>query len=121
MIDDTTLNKSAIIYGCLKRIADEVQGDFKRRKILRFKIPSFLICFVLAERRLGIPQSSRETFDLFYRNSLTSKKSAITMKHMFGFRDVAVLSYEKLQQPILEAIVEHHLRDFEVLIKELSL
>jgi hypothetical protein len=75
MIDDTTLNKSAIIYCCLKRIADEMQGDFKRRKILRFKIPSFLICFVLAERRLGIPQSSRETIDLLYLNSLISEKN----------------------------------------------
>jgi uncharacterized protein YutE (UPF0331/DUF86 family) len=43
------------------------------------------------------------------------------MKHMVGFRDIAVLSYEKLQQPILEAIVEYRLRVFEVFIKELSL
>ena len=27
------------------------------------------------------------------------------MKHMVGFRNIAVHSYEKLEQPILEAIV----------------
>jgi uncharacterized protein YutE (UPF0331/DUF86 family) len=75
----------------------------------------------VTQRRLGIPQSSRETFDLLYLNSLISEKSAITMKHMVGFRDIAVHSYEKLQQLILEVIVEYHLRGFEVFIKELSL
>jgi uncharacterized protein YutE (UPF0331/DUF86 family) len=39
---------------------------------------------------------------------------------MVGFRNIAVHSYEKLQQPILEAIVQHPLKDFETFLAEIS-
>ncbi|MGB6222089.1 HepT-like ribonuclease domain-containing protein [Haloferula sp.] len=42
------------------------------------------------------------------------------MKHMVGFRNVAVHSYQQLQRPILEAILQQHLGDFEAYLGELS-
>ncbi len=131
MIDDITLNKSAIIHRCLKRISDEIQGDLGRLR--NFTIQDSVVLNLLraceasidlamhhvAQRRLGIPQSSRDAFDLLFQNSLISEKSTTAMKHMVGFRNIAVHSYEKLQHSILEAIVQHHLTDFETFLNEL--
>ena len=132
MIDDITLNKSAIIRRCLQRITDEFQGDLRRLEdftiqdsvvlnLLRACEASIdLAMHQVAKRRLGIPQSSRDAFDLLRQNSLISELCATAMKHMVGFRNIAVHSYEKLQQPILEAIVQHHLKDFETFLAEIS-
>jgi uncharacterized protein YutE (UPF0331/DUF86 family) len=130
MIDDIALNKSAIIRRCLKRITDEFQGDLKR--LNNFTIQDSIVLNLLraceasidlamhhvAQRRLGIPQSSRDAFDLLFQNSLISENSATAMKHMVGFRNIAVHSYEKLQQSILAAIVQNHLSDFETYLNE---
>jgi uncharacterized protein YutE (UPF0331/DUF86 family) len=43
------------------------------------------------------------------------------MKHMVGFRNIAVHSYQNIQLPILQAILEKHLVDFESYLDELSL
>ena len=43
------------------------------------------------------------------------------MKHMVGFRNIAVHNYQNIQLPILQAIVEKHLVDFESYLGELSL
>jgi len=43
------------------------------------------------------------------------------MKHMVGFRNIAVHSYQNIQNPILQAIVSKHLADFETFLAELSL
>ena len=131
MIDDITLNKSAIIHRCLQRITEELQGDLGR--LSNFTIQDSVVLNLLraceasidlamhhvAQRRLGIPQSSRNAFELLLQNSLISEKSTTAMKHMVGFRNIAVHSYEKLQQPILGAIIQHHFSDFEAFLSEL--
>ncbi len=43
------------------------------------------------------------------------------MKHMVEFRNIAVHSYQNIQLPILQAILEKHLLDFETFLGELSL
>ena len=43
------------------------------------------------------------------------------MKHLVGLRNIAVHSYQKIQNPILQAIVQHHLADFETFLTDLSL
>jgi uncharacterized protein YutE (UPF0331/DUF86 family) len=40
---------------------------------------------------------------------------------MVGFRNIAVHNYQNIQLPILQAIVEKHLVDFESYLGELSL
>jgi uncharacterized protein YutE (UPF0331/DUF86 family) len=132
MIDDIVLNKSAIIRRCLKRITDEFQGD--PRRLEDFTIQDSVVLNLLraceasidlamhqvAQGRLGIPQSSRDAFDLLLQNSLITEPCATAMKHMVGFRNIAVHSYEKLQQPILDAIVQNHLKDFEIFLNQVA-
>jgi len=133
MIDDIDLNKAAIIRRCLKRISDEYRDDPSR--LDDFTIQDSIILNILraceaaidlamhrvALGRLGIPQASRDAFELLAQNTLISPPCATAMKHMVGFRNIAVHSYQNIQKPILQAIVDKHLADFETYLTELSL
>ena len=71
--------------------------------------------------RLGIPQTSRDAFELLAQNAIISQAGATAMKHMVGFRNIAVHNYQNIQTPVLHAILKKHLADFETFLKELSL
>lgn len=133
MIDDIDLNKAAIIRRCLKRIDDEYRNDPARLddfttqdsivlNLLRACESAIdLAMHRVAQGRLGIPQSSRDAFELLAQNDILSQPSAAAMKHMVGFPNIAVHSYQNIQLPILQAILEKHLVDFESFLGELSL
>lgn len=132
MTDDITLNKSAIIRRCLARVAEEFQQD--TAKLDDFTIQDAIILNLLracegaidlamhhvADRRLGIPQHSRDAFDLLMRDGALTPSTATAMKNMVGFRNIAVHSYQQLHRPILEAILSHHLGDFETYLGEIG-
>lgn len=133
MIDDVAMNKAAIIRRCLVRIAEEYQNNPAR--LQDFTAQDSIVLNLLraceaaidlamhrvALGRLGIPQSSRDAFDLLTQNRIISAPCSTAMKHMVGFRNIAVHSYQQIQDPILQAIVQQHLTDFEDYLSELSL
>jgi len=133
MTDDILLNKSAIIRRCLVRVEEEFRGDVKR--LDDFTVQDAIVLNLLraceaaidlamhrvAEQRLGIPQSSRDAFDLLLAHQALSSATAQGMKNMVGFRNIAVHSYQQLQRPILEAILQRHLDDFRIYVAEISL
>ena len=133
MIDDIDLNKAAIIRRCLKRISEEYRGNPSRLddctiqdsivlNLLRACEAAIdLAMHRVAQGRFGIPQTSRDSFQLLAQNGILSHASATAMKHMVGFRNIAVHNYQNIQLPILQAIVEKHLVDFESYLGELSL
>jgi len=132
MTDDITLNKSAIIRRCLARVAEEFQHDPSR--LDNFTVQDAVVLNLLracesaidlamhqvADRRLGIPQQSRDAFDLLMQQGLLTPATANAMKNMVGFRNIAVHSYQQLQRPILEAILSKHLNDFESYLGEIE-
>jgi uncharacterized protein YutE (UPF0331/DUF86 family) len=132
MMDDVTLNKGAIVRRCLARVREEFQDDLSRLgdftiqdaivlNLLRACEASIdLAMHYVAEGRLGIPQSSRDAFELLLQAGRLSPSCASAMKKMVGFRNIAVHSYQQLQRPILEAILQAHLSDFETYLEELS-
>lgn len=132
MIDDVALNKAAIIRRCLKRVNEEFRNDPHR--LDDFTIQDSVVLNLLraceaaidlamhhvAESKIGVPQSSRDAFDLLQQAGRLSSESSLAMKNMVGFRNIAVHSYQDLQRPILEAILDRHLGEFECFINELS-
>jgi len=132
MIDDISRNKSAIIQRCLIRISEEYQGHPAR--LDEFTVQDSVVLNLLraceaaidlamhyvADGRLGVPQSSRDAFSLLERAGKISSEVSASMKNMVGFRNIAVHSYQDLQRPILEALLERHLGDFESFVHELS-
>lgn len=133
MSDDISINKAAIIRRCLSRITEEYQQDPTR--LDNFTIEDSVILNLLraceasidlamhhvALGRLGVPQYSRDAFSLLQTSGIISPEISSSMRNMVGFRNIAVHSYQELQRPILEAILDRHLSDFETYLAELSL
>ena len=62
--------------------------------------------------RLGIPQETREAFDLLEAAGRLDASLAARLKRMVGFRNVAVHDYQKLNLDIVRHILVERLDDF---------
>lgn len=132
MIDDVHLNKSAIIRRCLKRVREEYRDTPERLddhtvqdaivlNILRACEAAIdLAMHLVAVRKLGIPQSSRNAFELLEIAGALSAESTRSMMRMCGFRNIAVHNYQEIELAILRSILESHLADFDKFLGELD-
>jgi uncharacterized protein YutE (UPF0331/DUF86 family) len=132
-MDDVAINKAEIIRRCLARIDEEFRGDPSRLE--DFTIQDSVILNLLraceasidlamhqvALKRLGIPQNSRDAFELLANHQIISPECAEKMKHMVGFRNIAVHDYQRIQTEILNSILIQNLTDFESYLHELTL
>jgi uncharacterized protein YutE (UPF0331/DUF86 family) len=66
---------------------------------------------VVRKRTLGIPQDSRDAFDLLQTHALLEEPLALAMKRMVGFRNVAIHEYDKLNLDIVKSIITTKLDD----------
>lgn len=125
MADDVLLNKAAAIERAIGRVRQEHAGD--DRNLLENQTRQDAIILNLQRacetsidaamhlvrvRRLGIPQETREAFDLLLTAGLIDPVLADRMKKMVGFRNVAIHEYQKLNLDIVRRIVVEHLDDF---------
>jgi len=123
MADDIIFNKVAIIERCLKRINEEYNGDSTNLRILT-KQDSIVLniqraceasidlaMHMVAVKGLGIPQNSRDAFDMLVAHSLLEENLAVRLKAMVGFRNIAVHNYQELNISVIEQIIKSNLRD----------
>ncbi|GAU79623.1 DUF86 domain-containing protein [Fusibacter sp. 3D3] len=132
MVNDVVLNKKSVVERCLKRIREEYDNtpsnldDFTKQDSIILNIQRAieacidLAMHIVSQKRLGIPQSSRDAFDLLYQNGIIKEMSALKMKSMIGFRNLAVHDYQKLNLDVLKRILESHLGDFDAFIDEIK-
>ena len=132
-MDDISLNKAEVIRRCLARVMEEYRGDASRLNhfttqdsvilnLLRACEASIdLAMHRIAVDRLGIPQNSRDAFDILATHQLISSHTARIMKNMVGFRNIAVHDYQRMHLDILGSILTAHLVDFESFLHELGL
>lgn len=126
MTDDVLLNKAAIIERCLQRVRTEYVGHEKELETNLTRQDAIVLnlqracetaidlaMHIVRVRRLGLPQESREAFTLLERAQLLTPDLAKRMRNMVGFRNVAVHQYQQLSLPILRAILEKRLSDFD--------
>jgi uncharacterized protein YutE (UPF0331/DUF86 family) len=71
-----------------------------------------LAMHIIAEMKLGLPQSSQDAFTLLETADILPSSLVQKMKAMVGFRNIAVLDYQEMNLVILQKIVEDHLIDF---------
>lgn len=133
MMDDISINKAAIIRRCLSRVQEEYRDDPDR--LDDFTIQDSIILNLLraceasidlamhriAAERLGIPQTSRDAFDILANHKLITSPTAAAMKNMVGFRNIAVHDYQRIQIEIMQSILTSHLSDFSSYLDELEL
>lgn len=126
MKDDVIINKIMVIKRCIDRINEVYAGDaanledFTKQDSIVLNIQRAceaaidLAMHMVAERKLGLPQSSREAFKLLYQHGLIENGLAQRLKAMTGFRNIAVHDYQSINLAIVEQIIEKHLKDFEL-------
>jgi uncharacterized protein YutE (UPF0331/DUF86 family) len=125
MADDVLINKAAIIERCLKRIDEEYRGheneletNFTRQdavilNLLRACETSIdAAMHIVRQRRLGLPQESRDAFRLIEEAGLLTKELSSQMQKMVGSRNIAVPDCRKLSLEILRSILDTRLDDF---------
>ena len=123
-MDDVIINKSAIIERCIKRIKDVYNGheaelqtnydiqDIVSINILRACEAALDIGFHLVRlKKLGVPQSSKEVFELLADADIIDRDLATNLKHMVGFRNIATHEYQKVEVKVIAAIIKNHLAD----------
>lgn len=66
---------------------------------------------VIKQKKLGMPQESRESFTLLERGGVIERPLADSMRGMVGFRNVLVHRYQDLDLAVLREVLEHRLDD----------
>ncbi len=125
VIDNVIVNKSKIIERCIQRVNAEYQNNQLNLFDNITKQDSIVLNLqracdatidlamrLIRKKKLGVPQTSREAFELLAEKSLISPELLISMKRMVGFRNIAVHQYQTLNIEIVKMIVENHLGDF---------
>jgi uncharacterized protein YutE (UPF0331/DUF86 family) len=67
---------------------------------------------LVSERRLGLPQTSRDAFDFLLQHQLLPDDLGKRLKAMVGFRNIVVHNYQAVNLEIVKTIIENHLTDF---------
>ncbi|MBY0247223.1 MAG: DUF86 domain-containing protein [Nitrospiraceae bacterium] len=125
MADDVVLNKAASIERCLQRIQDEYAGTKQNLAENQTKQDAIVLnlqracetaidlaMYVVSQRKLGVPQDSRDAFTLLQTAGILSADLTTRMQRMVGFRDMAVHQYARLNLDIIHAIITKQLDDF---------
>lgn len=125
MADDVLLNKAAAIERAVARAREEYAGD--DANLLRNQTRQDAIILNLQRacessidaamhlvrvHRLGVPQETREAFDLLERAGHLDPSLANRLRKMVGFRNIAVHDYQKLNLDVVRAILVERLDDF---------
>ena len=131
MKNDVVLNKISVIERCKKRVLDvydqkpENLKDYTKQDSIILNIQRAceacidLAMHIVAQERLGLPQTSRDAFDMLESSSIIDEEIAKRLKAMVGFRNIAVHDYQTINLNILEQIVEKHLEDFTDFTKQI--
>lgn len=131
MKSEVIINKIATIERCIKRIQDVYENnlenleDYTKQDSIILNIQRAceasidLAMHIVASKKLGLPQSSREAFDLLVEANVINKDLSNNLKAMVGFRNIAVHDYQSVNLEIVQKIIEKHLSDFKLFTKEI--
>ncbi len=98
-MNDVILNKISVIERCINRINEEYKNNPENLKnyikkdsiilnIQRACEASIdLAMHVVSEKKLGIPQNSRDAFEVLFENNIIDEKLMSNLKSMVGFRN----------------------------------
>ncbi len=130
MLDNVLINKIETISRCMDRIREEYQNDAtsldnitKQDAIIlnlqrACEASIDLAMHLVSKQQLGIPQKSRDAFDMIQKAGVIQVETSEKMKRMVGFRNIAVHDYQSIQTDILLSILDKHLDDFQGFAQE---
>jgi uncharacterized protein YutE (UPF0331/DUF86 family) len=125
MADDVIVNKAASIERCLRRIQEEYAGDKQNLVANQTKQDAIILnlqracetaidlaMYVVSQRKLGVPQDSRDAFSLLQTAGILPVDLAQHMQQMVGFRNVAIHEYINLNLEVVHSIITKQVDDF---------
>lgn len=135
MGNDVIYNKIAIIERSINRINEVYNNnpdnlkDYTKQDSIILNIQRAceaaidLAMHIVSEKKLGIPQNSRDAFEVLNSNNIIDNRLMKNLKSMVGFRNIAVHNYQAVNLSIIQEIIDKHLSDFsrfiEVILKRL--
>lgn len=129
---DVILNKIETIERCINRIYEvysdtpESLNDYTKQDSIILNIQRAceasidLAMHVVSEKKLGVPQNSRDSFEALQVNNIIDENLNKKMKAMVGFRNIAVHDYRAINLKVVQTIIEKHLKDFEEYIYQIN-
>jgi uncharacterized protein YutE (UPF0331/DUF86 family) len=128
-MNDAIINKLATIERCLVRIRDvyalskaQFETDYTSQDSIVLNLQRACEASIDAaniinkQHKTGVPQSSRDSFELLKKAGLISAPLALNLQKMVGLRNIAVHDYQTLNLEIVKHVVENRLSDFEEFI-----
>ncbi|WP_446897209.1 type VII toxin-antitoxin system HepT family RNase toxin [Clostridium sp. LBM24168] len=124
-MNDVILNKISVIERCINRINEEYKNNPENLKnytkqdsiilnIQRACEASIdLAMHVVSEKKLGIPQNSRDAFEVLFQSNIIDKKLMDDLKSMVGFRNIAIHDYRTVNLSVVKKIIEKHIYDLK--------
>lgn len=124
-MNEVILNKKVSIERCIAQInqyyamdrglpfeqdflkQDAIAMNLQRACELAIDIANHLIKI----KKLGLPQDSRDSFELLQRTGLIDAPMMRNLQAMVGFRNVLVHAYRKLDLEVMVNVIENHTRD----------
>jgi len=123
-MDEILINKLTTINRCLKRISEDFQYDFgsnfTKQDAVILNIERACQAAidmgnrVIRIKKLGLPQSNRDTFVKLEINGIVSRDMSLKMQAMAGFRNLAVHDYGSMNIAVVIDIIEHRINDLPV-------
>lgn len=117
------LSKYESIEKCINRINEEYEGncenlyDYRRLDAIVLNLQRAcelvidIAMYIVSTKKLGLPQSKKEAFELLMKNNYIDAETLKKMKGMIGFRNIAIHDYKEIDEEILQNIIENHLSD----------
>jgi uncharacterized protein YutE (UPF0331/DUF86 family) len=120
------VGKANIIERCVARVREEYVGYENEFEVNFTKQDSIILNLQRASeavidaanhlvkiKQLGVPQTSREAFELLVKSGGLEKELGAQLQKMVGFKNVAVHDYTALNLAVVRKIIETRLSDFE--------
>lgn len=116
-MDRVLLNKLTIVDKCLNRIEEEyldfesLKANFTQQDAIILNIErACQACIdaalhIVKVSKLGLPQSSKEAFQILEKSKIIDTELAKSMQNMVGFRNIAIHEYQSLNLEILNSII----------------
>lgn len=125
------LNKVESIERCIKRIKEVVNySDFSLKNfdhqdsillnLQRACQQSIdLAMYIVSQKSLGLPKTSKEAFTILEKNSILSKLTRENLGKMVGFRNIIIHEYQEIELEAINYILENRLNDFKLYTTEI--
>jgi uncharacterized protein YutE (UPF0331/DUF86 family) len=123
---DLVLRRAADIDQYLQQLAeyahielDAYKADWKVQRVVERTLHLVIeTCMdladhIVADRRLGVPETAGATFDILARADVISPELGATLARMVGFRNILVHDYTRLDPTIVLNVLRTNLVDVE--------